>query len=171
METPEQEWDGEALDVVRDHGRSIGNARDLVILDWLTKGDTRPLSDWLMRGHAPGEEVMKALAVMLIRGHPDANQKWFKNPGMTDIAEIFTLRLEVAGKGKRRGDAALRVRDKRIALEVAKAKQTMTEIVAFDTVAAWLVDIGHPMTSENVQKIYKAQKHLIYGTNSAPSVP
>lgn len=45
METPGTPWDIEALAVVRDHARSIGNARDIVILDWLAKGDTRPFAD------------------------------------------------------------------------------------------------------------------------------
>lgn len=166
METPEHEWDGDAFAVARDHDRSIGNARDLVIMDWLIKGDTRPLSDWLMRGHAPGAEVMKALAVMLVRGHLDADQRWFDDASVKETAEIFTLGLSVVGKGKRGGDPALRVRDKHIALEVAKAKRSMTELEAFEYVADWLGTIGHRMSAHNVEKAYKKHKHLIHGTNS-----
>ncbi len=163
MEVPEHEWDAHAIDVAREHGRSIGIARDLVIMDWLTKGDTRPLSDWLLRGHVPGEAVMKALAVMLVRGHPDANQKWFDDPAVKETAEIFTLGLKISGRGKRGGNPAIHSRNKRVALEVAKAKRTMTEKEAFEHVSEWARSIGQRgMGPDNVEKIYKEYKHLIF---------
>lgn len=163
MTVPEHEWDGEAIDVARDHGRSIGNARDLVIMDWLLKGDTRPLSDWLMRGHVPSAEVMKALAVMLVRGHPDADQKWFDNPAVKETAEIFTLGLTVVGKGKRSGDPVNHARDKRIALEAARLMASeKTEDEAFKEVSEWAYRIGiRSMGYDNVKKIYQKNKRLI----------
>jgi hypothetical protein len=48
-------------------GCSPENARDLVILDWLRKGDTRPLADLLRTGIVPSSLVLSYLASML---HP-----------------------------------------------------------------------------------------------------
>ncbi len=167
MEVPEHEWDGEALAVARDHDRSIGNARDLVIMDWLIKGDTRPLSDWLLRGHVPDTAVMKAVAVMLVRGHPDADQRWFSDPAVREVADVFTLRLEVAGKGKRGRDPAIVERDKRIALEVAREMARGSSLEkACEVVAEWLVSIDYDLGTDAVAKAYKNHKHLISGTNS-----
>ncbi|RFC67202.1 hypothetical protein [Mesorhizobium denitrificans] len=160
-ELPEHEWDGEALAVAREHNRSMGNARDLVIMDWLIKGDTRPLSDWLLRGHVLGQEVITALAVMLIRGHPDADLRWLDDPAVKETADIFRLGLKVAGKPRGGGDPALHVRHKRIALEVAYAirSMNMNELEAFEYVSEWARSNGQRrMGPDNVKKAYNRYK-------------
>jgi hypothetical protein len=173
METPGTAWDIEALLVARQHDRSIGNARDIVILDWLAKGDTRPFADWIMCGHVPSREVLLALAVMMTRGdNPRFDPAGFADPKMREIAEIFPLSIEVRGKGGRGADLANVGRNRRIALEVARAMaRGLTREGAVETVANWLAEIGIHMGTDNIEKAYKAHKSEVVGTNSRYSVP
>lgn len=170
---PGTAWDIEARAVARDHDRSIGNARDLVILDWLAKGDTRPFADWALRGHTPSPNVLKALAVMMTRAdNPRFNPAGIDDPELSEIVDLFPLGLAVTGKGKRRADLANVERDKRIALEVAKAMSRGSSMEkARDDVTDWLASIGFHLGTDAVEKAYKTYKGSIFGTNSAASVP
>lgn len=168
MDTPGTAWDIEALLVARDHGRSIGNARDLVILDWLAKGDTRPFADWIMGGHVPSREVLQALAVMMTRGdNPRFDPAGFADPKMREIAEIFPLSIEVTGKGKRGRDPERVQRDHGIALAVAKEMAGGSSYdEALSTVTDWLPSVGVFVERDAVEKAYKAHKPKRSGTNS-----
>ncbi len=61
-------WEIDTVDAMRDHGLPEGEARDLVILDWLSRGDTKPFYDFILCGHQPSRRVLQALAIMLMRG-------------------------------------------------------------------------------------------------------
>lgn len=173
MNAPGTAWDIEALAVARDHGRSIDNARDLVILDWLSKGDTRPYAEWIMGGHVPSRVVLVALAVMMTRGdNPRFDPAGLADPKMREIAEVFPLRLEVAGKGRRSSDLANLVRDRTIAREVAnEMRRGLTREGAISSVADWLATCGVHMGSDAVEKAYKTHKDGLVSTNKRKSVP
>lgn len=176
MDTPSRAWDIEALHAARDHGRSISNARDLVILDWLAKGDTRPFADWIMCGHVPSREVLLALAVMMTRGDsPRFNPAGFADPKMREIAEIFPLGIKVTGKGKREADLENVTRDIGIALAVRRGMEDdgLSQRKAIERLTDDLASIGVHMGSDNIEKAYKAHKSKIRrskpkhsGTNS-----
>lgn len=168
METPGTPWDIEALAVARDHGRSIGNARDIVILDWLTKGDTRPFADWTMCGHVPSQEVLLALAVMMTRGdNPRFDPAGLRDPKLREIAEIFPLSIEVAGKGKRKGDLAVEQKNRIVAREFWRIRAAGVGYgPALDQVTDWLSEIGIGMSRDAVEKASKQYKPEAYGTNS-----
>ncbi|MFG1346126.1 hypothetical protein V5F59_14625 [Xanthobacter autotrophicus DSM 431] len=173
METPGTPWDIEALAVVRDHDRSMGNARDIVIMDWLAKGDTRPFADWIMCGHAPSQEVLIALAVMMTRAdNPSFDPAGIDDPKMREIADIFPLGIEVTGKGKRTRDPANIIRDKLIARDVARAMaRNLSREKAVGLVTDWLAEIGIHMGTDAVEKAYKTHKSEIVGTKPDQSVP
>jgi hypothetical protein len=168
METPGTPWDIEALEVARDRGRSVSDARDIVIKDWLTEGDTRPFADWIMCGHVPSREVLLALAVMMTRGdNPRFDPAGFADPKMREIAETFPLRIEVKGKGSRGRDLAWVQRDRRVAREVDGVMTRGSSYnEALDTVTNWLSGIGIGMGRDAVEKAYKAHKPRRSGTNS-----
>ncbi|MBR1209467.1 hypothetical protein [Bradyrhizobium sp. JYMT SZCCT0180] len=168
MDTPGTAWDIEALLVARDRGRSIGNARDLVILDWLAKGDTRPFADWIMCGHVPSREVLLALAVMMTRGdNPRIDPAGLEDPKMREIAEIFPLSIEVTGKGKRGRNLERIQRDRGIALAVAKEMAVGSSYdQALSAVTDWLPSTGVFLERDAVEKAYKAHKPKRSGTNS-----
>lgn len=121
-----------------------------------------------MCGHVPSREVLLALAVMMTRAdNPRFDPAGLADPKMREIAEIFPLGIEVSGKGKRKRNLANIVRDKRIALEVAKAMaKPMTLEKAAEFVADWLDGIGIGMGTDAIVKAYKAHKADIVGTNS-----
>jgi hypothetical protein len=167
-------WVIEALLVARDYGRSIDNARDLVILEWLRKGDTRPLADWIMCGHVPSSEVLLALAVMMTRAdNPRFDPAGLGDPKLVEIAEIFPLGIQVTGRGRRAPDETNVVRDRRIALEVERAmSRGLSREKAISFVTDWLAEIGIHLSADAVEKAYKKHKSRIArGTNSRQSVP
>lgn len=173
METPGTPWDIEALEVARDYGRSIVNARDIVILDWLMKGDTRPFADWVMYEHVPSREVLLALAVMMTRAdNPRFDPPGLGDPKLIEVAKMFTLGLEVRGKGKRTPDPATIVRNRYIAREVARAMQRgLSREKAVGFVTDWLTGIGIYMGTDAVEAAYKKHKAEIVGMDSHQSVP
>lgn len=46
---------------------AISTARDVVILEWLRKGETRPFYDWILCCHRSSQEVLEAVAYMIFR--------------------------------------------------------------------------------------------------------
>ncbi len=64
IDTP---WGQEADYYHRNTDETFEYCRDLVILKYLSYGDTRPLAAWLMSGRAPGPAVLRHLSAML---HP-----------------------------------------------------------------------------------------------------
>lgn len=173
MEAPLTPWDIEALAVERCHARSTRNARDIVIMDWLVKGDTRPFADWVMCGHAPSHKVLLALAVMMARAdNPHFDPAGVADPAIREVADCFPLGIEVTGKGKRTSDPANVVRDKIIAREMVKViARGLSRERAAGFVMDWLADIGIHMGSDNVEKAYKAHKSKFTGMKSSQSVP
>jgi hypothetical protein len=172
-EVPGTPWDIEALSVSAVHQRSIGNARDIVILDWLRQGDTRPFAAWVMSGHTPSPNVLLALAVMMTRSdNPAFEPDRIGDTRIREIAQLLPLGVSVTGKGKRTGDPANAVRDRLIAREVAKAMGSgLSREKAAGLVTDWLADVGIHMGSDNVEKAYKAHKPTFSGTKSRQSVP
>ncbi|MET3841387.1 hypothetical protein [Bradyrhizobium sp. OAE829] len=176
MDTPGTAWDIEALLAARDHGLSVDHARNIVILDWLAKGDTRPFADWIICGHVPSREVLLALAVMMTRGdNPRFDPAGFVNPKMREIAAIFPLSIKVNGKVSRGADLENVVRDKGIALEVRRSMEDdgLSREKAIERLTDDLASIGVHMGGDNIEKAYKAHKSKIRrskpkhsGTNS-----
>lgn len=60
---PGNGWDM-AAQLLVDDGMNMHAARDLVIGYFLRAGDMRPFSDWVLRGHVPGDRVLKCVAIM-----------------------------------------------------------------------------------------------------------
>jgi hypothetical protein len=60
-------WDAEVAIRQEDGITSLHEARDAVIVEWLTKGDTRPFYDWVLLGHRPSNSVLRAIAYMMMR--------------------------------------------------------------------------------------------------------
>ena len=60
---PQTGWDM-AAQLCVDAGMPLAEARDLVISFFLEHGDMRAFSDWVLRGHQPGERVLMCIALM-----------------------------------------------------------------------------------------------------------
>lgn len=153
-------WDIRAAEVARDHNQSMDDARNYVILEWLREGDTRAFCSWILRGHLPSPNVLRAIAVMMARAD---NAKFcpagFDDPEMSEIAELFPLGLKVTRKGKRGRDLEIVERDKRAALEVAKEMARGSGYDrALDVVTSWLPKVGVHIERDAVEKAYKAHK-------------
>lgn len=58
-------FDGEAARLFHEPGVTEQQARDVVVLRYLKKGDTRALAHWLMSGYTPGRAVAVFLSYML----------------------------------------------------------------------------------------------------------
>lgn len=166
-------WEIDAADVKRQCGISTEAARDYVILNWLKNGDMRPFSSWVLQGHTPSRNVLRALAVMAARAdNPRFSPDEVGDPEISEIIDLFPLGLEVTGKGKKRADLANVTRDRRIAFEVAKQmEQGLRYDAALDAVSDWLADVGIGLSRDAVEKAYKAHRPRHAGTNSRQSVP
>jgi hypothetical protein len=57
-------WGQEATSYCQESREPFDECRDIVILDYLQNGDTRPLVDLLRTGKAPGPAVLRFMAAM-----------------------------------------------------------------------------------------------------------
>ncbi len=92
-------WGQEAHHFSRESGEPFEKCRDLVILQYLSDGDTRPLLALIRTGQAPGPGVLRYVAAMM--GEVRHNK-----------LENLPFRLEVKGNdGNKPRDGELRWRD------------------------------------------------------------
>lgn len=148
-------WQMDAVDAVRTHGLSGGDAIDLVIMDWLSRGDTKAFADFIIAGHQPGPQVLKAVAYMMVRGDPDCDLDPVRTSD-PDLAAAVPFALAVkGGKAGRRDSASKRTRDARIAAAVAREmKAGFGYDAAIATVHEWLKGIGITVSAQTVRDAY-----------------
>lgn len=151
-------WQIDALDAEKDHNLSITDACDRVILDWLSRGDTKPFYDFVLSGHLPSVRVLQALAYMMMRGDPDCNFDPTKTSD-PDLAETFPYALAVNSKRKgRRGNGWKQTRDRHIAKAVA---HYMADGSSYDgaisSVREWLESIGIQVSMQTVRDAYDSR--------------
>jgi hypothetical protein len=84
---------------MKDEGLSLSAARDRVIVDWLSQGDTSALAALLLDGHEPGEFARTALALMLL-DETEAKKTIEQRPFLAPQFLLFAYRLVAKGKSR-----------------------------------------------------------------------
>ena len=74
MNTPDNPWDSEAAWIAREEGGLVNEFYDRVILRLLRLGGSRPLADFLLKGHEPGPTVRRYIALMMLNRDDFANR-------------------------------------------------------------------------------------------------
>ncbi len=151
---PGTPWDIRVDQLIREFGATQQDARDLVILDWLIKGDTVPFTAFVLQGHVPGGEVIKYVALMM-------------NPAKgTDETVPFALEVSSRGRKGRRPDPRIEARGKLTAQYVERlmkegksyneAVDIVTQIIVKDQIDKY-VDAEPRDTVEKYYKRYKSK--------------
>ncbi len=123
-------------------------ARDYVILEWLSKGNTVPFTALVLQGHAPGDDVIKYVA-------------WMMNPAKgTDEIVPFSLVVSSRGRKGRRPDPEIEVRGK---LTAQYVERLMKEGKSYDEALFEVAEVlGEGLDSDiprdTVEKDYKRYK-------------
>ena len=129
-------------------------ARDYVILEWLSKGNTVPFTALVLQGHAPGDDVIKYVA-------------WMMNPAKgTDETVPFALVVSSRGRKGRRPDPRIEQRGKLTTQYVEhlmkegksynEAVDIVTQIIVEDQIDKY-VDTEPRDTIEKDYKRYKSK--------------
>lgn len=148
-------WEIDAADAAMAHNLSGVEAINTVILDWLSRGDTKPFYDWILCGHQPSPIVLQAVAYMMMRGDPDCTFDPAKtsNPELADLMP-FALVVK-GGKSGRRGNAWRRTRDARIGAAVSREMERgLSYDAAVKTVHDRLAGIGICVSEQIVRDSY-----------------
>ena len=143
---PGTPWDIRVDQLIRESGATQQVARDHVILEWLSKGDTVPFTEFVYQGHVPGDAVIKYVANMM-------------NPAKgTD--ELIPFALEVSSRGRkgRRSSPRIEIRDKLLAKNVERLMETKSYNEALDEVADLLGEGLDNDPRDTVEKAYKRYK-------------
>ena len=140
-------WDIRVDQLMREYNATQQIARDLVILDWLLKGDTRPFTAFVIKGHhIPGIEVIRYVALMM-------------NPAKgTDENVPFALVISSRGRKGRRRNPAIEIRDKLLAQKVELLMETKSYNEALNEVADLLGEGLDSDSRDTVEKAYKRYK-------------
>ena len=145
-ELPGTPWDIRVDQRMREDGATQQVARDIVILDWLMKGDTTPYTAFVLQGHAPGAEVIKYIALMM-------------NPAKgTDDTIPYALEVNSRGRKGRRPDPAIELRNELLAQNVERLMETKSYNEALDQVADMLGEGLDTDPRDTVEKAYKRYK-------------
>ncbi len=143
---PGTPWDIRVDQLMRENNATQQVARDLVILDWLLKGDTRPFTAFVTQGHGPGNEVIKYIALMM-------------NPAKgTDEYVPYALEVSSRGRKGRRSSPTIEMRDKLLAQNVERLMETNSYNEALDEVADLLGEGLDNDPRDTVEKAYKLYK-------------
>ncbi len=140
---PSNPWDIHVDLLERLDGADTQTARDWVILEWLTQGDTRAFSYFVFHGHQPGKEVIGTIALMMnrIEGRPS-------------VVPYALVSKSLGTKG-RRPNPETKVRDKIICMNVErKISEGSTYNAAIDEVT----DLLGTEQRDTVEKAYKKFK-------------
>lgn len=137
---PETAWDVEVDKLVRVSGITTSAARDMVILTWLKKGDTRPFTAFVTTGHHPAIEVVRYIA-------------WMLNPADGTKKQVpFRLKIDQRGRRGARASAELDTRDRII---YAYTRKLMNNGVSYDlAIDQTAAEFGGEQR-DLVEKIYK----------------
>ena len=143
---PGTPWDIRVDQLIREFGATQQDARDLVILDWLIKGDTVPFTAFVLQGHVPGGEVIKYVALMM-------------NPAKgTDEHVPYALEVSSRGRKGRRSSPTIEFRNKLLGENVERRMETMSYNKALDEVADLLGEGLDNDPRDTVEKAYKRYK-------------
>lgn len=149
-------WEIDARMAATAHDISDAQAIDLVILDWLARGDAKAFADFVLTGHRPSHRVLQAVALMMLRGDPDCDFDPAKT-GDPDLVSALPFALAVkSDKPGRKAAASKRARDDLIAREVARVMAGGSSYDgAVATVHDWLrKDITPDIGVETVRAAY-----------------
>ena len=141
---PGTPWDILVDQLMRENNATQRVARDLVILDWLHKGDTTPFTVFVFQGHIPSIEIIKYVA-------------WMMNPAKgTDETVPFALVVSSRGRRGRRRDPGIKVRDKLYAQNVELLmREGISYSKALDEVADMVGEGLDNDPRDTVEKAYK----------------
>jgi len=143
---PGTPWDIRVDQLIRENNATRQVARDLVILDWLHKGDTAPFTAFVTQGHIPSIKIIKYVALMM-------------NPAKgTDETVPFALVVSSRGRKGRRRDPAIEQRDRLLAQNVERLMERKTYNEALDEIADLLGDGLDNDPRDTVEKAYKRYK-------------
>ncbi len=152
MQPPEENdlpgtaWDIRVDQRMRENNATQQVARDLVILDWLIKGDTAPFTAFVIQGHIPSVKIIKYVA-------------WMMNPAKgTDETVPFALVVSSRGRKGRRPDPRIEQRDRLLAQNVERLMETKSFNEALDEVADLLGEGLDNDPRDTVEKAYKRYK-------------
>lgn len=149
-ELPETPWDIQVDRRVQENNLSKEAARDVVIIEWLRKGNTTPFTAFVSAGHIPSIDIIKYVALMM--NPPDGND------------ELVPYALEVSSRGKRgsRRDPAIEERNKLMAKNVKRLiEEGKTYNKALDEVADLVGEGLDNDPRDTVEKAYKRYKSKI----------
>lgn len=147
-------WQIDAIGFAKELNLTSQQAADVVILEWLAKGETKPLYDLVLRGHQPNATVLKAIAYMMMRGDPDCTVS--EETTDTQLWKDMGFALGVRGKRKgRRTKAEIKTRDRLLAREVEKQmKAGVSYDGAIATVHEWSNGIGVGISIQTIRDAY-----------------
>ena len=136
-------WDIQVDQLVKTAGVSVSMARDTVIFDWLTQGDTNPYTDLVVeRGHMPGREVVRYVGMMM-------------NPAKETEKEIpFGLKISQRGRRGARHYPGNAVRDY---LVYENMKSLMGSGTHYDDALDKINDMFESERRDTIEKAYQRE--------------
>ena len=145
---PETPWDIHVDQRIKENNLTQNQARDVVIIEWLRKGDTTPFSAFVSAGHTPSIDIIKYVALMM------------NPPEGTDKLVPFSLKASPRGRKGRPPDPAIEARGKLIAQYV---ERLMKEGKSYDEALFEVAEVlGEGLDSDiprdTVEKDYKRYK-------------
>ena len=151
---PGTPWDIHVDQRMQENNLSQEAARDVVIIEWLRKGDTIPFTAFVSVGHIPSIEIIKYIALMM------------NPPEGTDELMPFSLVISSRGRKGRRPDPVIEARGKLTAQYVERlmkegksyneAVDIVTQIIVEDQIDKY-VDTEPRDTVEKDYKRYKSR--------------
>jgi hypothetical protein len=156
-DVPETPWDSHVSRLMRDEGLSLSAARDRVIVDWLSQGNTSALAALLLDGHEPGEFARTALALMLL-DETEAKKTIEQRPFLDPELWLFPYRLVAKGKPRsgRPPDPINAERDRLLAENVHELMQKhgLKYDSAIEQVAASCRETGAAVGHQTIRNAY-----------------
>ena len=151
---PGTPWDIHVDQRIKENNLTQNQARDVVIIEWLRKGDTTPFTAFVSAGHTPSIDIIKYVALMM------------NPPEGTDKLVPFSLKTSPRGRKGRPPDPVIEARGKLSAQYVErlmkegksydKAIDIVTQIIVDDQIDKY-VDASPRDTVEKDYKRYKSK--------------
>jgi hypothetical protein len=154
---PGYPWNIDAVRLVQETGWPLEKCQDQIIVQWLQRGDVRPLSDLLMQGHVPAIEVRKFIAWMIL------DEDLVKNMP-PEVARIVPYRLVVkrrSGAKGRHANPENEIRDRLIAAQVHSriTTQGLSETDAISQVMKLGEEVGAKVGFQTIKRAYKRHRN------------
>ena len=133
---------------IKENNLTQNQARDVVIIEWLRKGDTTPFTAFVSAGHTPSIDIIKYVALMM------------NPPEGTDKLVPFSLKASPRGRKGRPPDPAIEARGK---LSAQYVERLMKEGKSYDEALFEVAEVlGEGLDSDiprdTVEKDYKRYK-------------